>query len=175
MSYCDFVATRPADDVHRIYHDHHYGVPIADDNELFCRLVLEINQAGLSWDTILKKEITFRAAYDHFDIPTVAAYGEEKPAELLANAGIIRNRLKVRAAIHNAQQLLQIKADYGSFKQWLDVQEAKTLTEWTKVFKKTFTFVGGEIVSEFLMSTGYLPGAHKENCYRHKELTKSTL
>lgn len=175
MSYCDFVATRPSDDLHRIYHDRHYGVPVFDDNELFCRLVLEINQAGLSWDTILKKEKSFREAYDNFDIAKVAAYTEEKQAELLNNAGIIRNRLKVKAAIYNAQQLMQIRSEHGSFKQWLDTREVKTLAEWTKLFKKTFTFVGGEIVNEFLMSTGYLPGAHKELCYRHKELINNTL
>jgi DNA-3-methyladenine glycosylase I len=173
MNYCDFSASKPTGNVHRIYHDYHYGTPIADDNELFCRLVLEINQAGLSWETILNKQENFRKAYDQFDIATVAAYNEQKIASLLEDAGIIRNRLKVRAAVTNAQRILQLKQEYGSFKQWLDQNSPKSLIEWTKLFKKTFTFVGGEIVNEFLMSTGYLPGAHHENCFRYNELEQT--
>lgn len=170
MNYCDFSSSRPEGDVHRVYHDYHYGTPIADDNELFGRLIMEINQAGLSWELILKKEQSFRLAYDQFNIEAVATYNEEKITTLLEDKGIIRNKLKVRAAVKNAQQLLQIKQEYGSFKQWLDENSPKSLDEWTKLFKKTFTFVGGEIVNEFLMSTGYLPGAHHENCSRYKEL-----
>jgi DNA-3-methyladenine glycosylase I len=172
MNYCKFSASQPEDNVHRIYHDFHYGTPIDDDNELFGRLVLEINQAGLSWETILKKQENFYEAYDRFDIGTVAAYDEAKIASLLENAGIIRNRLKVRAAVTNAQRILQLKQEYGSFKQWLDQNSLKSLDEWTKLFKKTFTFVGGEIVNEFLMSTGYLPGAHQEDCFRYEELER---
>jgi len=170
MNYCDFSSNRPEGDVHRVYHDFHYGTPILDDDELFGRLIMEINQAGLSWELILKKEQAFRMAYDQFKIEVVAAYGEEKITTLLEDKGIIRNKLKVRAAVNNAQRLLQLKQEYGSFKQWLDLNATKSLDEWTKLFKKTFTFVGGEIVNEFLMSTGYLPGAHHENCYRYKEL-----
>jgi DNA-3-methyladenine glycosylase I len=173
MNYCDFAASQPEDNVHRIYHDLHYGTPIYDDNELFARLVLEINQAGLSWETILKKQENFYAAYDRFDIETVAAYDEAKIASLLENAGIIRNRLKVRAAVTNAQRILQLKQECGSFRQWLDQNSPKSLAEWTKLFKKTFTFVGGEIVNEFLMSTGYLPGAHHKDCFRYKELERA--
>jgi DNA-3-methyladenine glycosylase I len=172
MNYCKFSASQPEDNVHRIYHDFHYGTPIDDDNELFGRLILEINQAGLSWETILKKQQNFYEAYDRFDIETVAAYDEAKIASLLDNAGIIRNRLKVRAAVTNAQRILQLKQQYGSFKQWLDQNSLKSLDEWAKLFKKTFTFVGGEIVNEFLMSTGYLPGAHHEDCFRYKELER---
>ncbi len=170
MHYCDFCATKPTDDINRIYHDHHYGVAIHDDNELFGRLILEINQAGLSWATILRKEQNFRNAFDQFEIERIARYDEQKKEALLLDAGIIRNRLKVQAVIHNAQQVMQLKEEFGSFKQWLDVNHPKTLAEWTKLFKKTFTFVGGEIVNEFLMSTGYLPGAHIETCYRYNEL-----
>lgn len=170
MNYCDFSSSRPEGDVHRVYHDYHYGTPIEDDNELFGRLIMEINQAGLSWELILKKEQSFRLAYDQFKIEAVAMYNEEKITTLLEDKGIIRNKLKVRAAVKNAQQLLQLKQEYGSFKQWLDENSPKSLDEWTKLFKKTFTFVGGEIVNEFLMSTGYLPGAHHENCSRYKEL-----
>lgn len=169
MNYCNFASSQPPDNVHRIYHDFHYGTPIADDNELFGRLILEINQAGLSWDTILRKQENFRRAYDQFVIETVAAYDEAKIASLLQDVGIIRNRLKVRAAVTNAQRIVQLKQEYGSFKQWIDQNSPKSLPEWTKLFKKTFTFVGGEIVNEFLMSTGYLPGAHHEGCFRYKE------
>ena len=164
MSYCTYCADKADDNIHKMYHDFQYGYPIESDNELFGRLVLEINQAGLSWETILKKQANFREAYAQFSIEKVADFNDEEREKLLANPGIIRNRLKVNAAIHNAQQILQIKAEYGSFKQWLDENHPKTREEWTKLFKKTFKFVGGEIVNEFLMSTGYLRGAHDENC-----------
>lgn len=172
MSYCLFVANRPADDVHRVYHDFHYGTPIQDDNELFGRLILEINQAGLSWDTILKKQDNFRTAYDVYDIATIAAYDEAKISELLQNAGIIRNKLKINAVIYNAQQILKIQKEFGSFKRWLDQQNPLSKAEWVALFRKEFKFVGGEIVNEFLMSTGYLPGAHDKACFRYQELTE---
>lgn len=167
MSYCSFVANNPIDErllLHKNYHDNHYGFPIHDDNELFGRLILEINQAGLSWEIILKKETEFRKAYDHFDIEKIANYGQEDRERLLQNAGIIRNRLKINAAIENAKTVLMLKTQFGSFEKWLDYHHPKSLTEWKILFKKTFKFTGGEIVNEFLMSTGYLPGAHSENC-----------
>jgi len=173
MHYCEFAGNRPEDDVHRIYHDYHYGTPITDDNELFGRLILEINQAGLSWELILKREPHFRLAFDQFNIEQIALYDDEKITTLLQNSGIIRNKLKVKAVITNAQRIVQIKQEFGSFKQWLDQHSSKSLSEWTKLFKKTFTFVGSEIVNEFLMSTGYLPGAHQENCFRYKELVQT--
>lgn len=164
MSYCSYCENLPSQNVHKIYHDLHYGFPISDDNELFGRLILEINQAGLSWDTILKKQDNFRKAYDNFDIQTVANYGEKDLDRLLNDSGIIRNKLKINAAIYNAQRILEISKEYGTFKEWLDTNHPKTRDEWTKLFKNTFKFVGGEIVNEFLMSTGYLKGAHDENC-----------
>ncbi|MBI5351035.1 MAG: DNA-3-methyladenine glycosylase I [Chloroflexi bacterium] len=150
--------------LNKVYHDTEYGFPLNDDNLLFERLVLEINQAGLSWITILKKADNFRKAYDKFKIEKVAKYTEKDRARLLADAGIIRNRLKINAAIVNAQKILELKKEYGSFKGWLDANHPLTKEEWTKLFKKTFVFTGGEIVSEFLMSTGYLAGAHDEQC-----------
>lgn len=164
MSYCSYCANLPSENVHKNYHDLHYGYPIDDDNELFGRLILEINQAGLSWDTILKKETNFRKAYANFEIEKVAQFSEKDRERLLNDAGIIRNRLKVNAAIHNAQIILEIKTEYSTFKQWLDKNHPLTKEEWTKLFKKTFKFVGGEIVNEFLMSTGYLKGAHDVSC-----------
>jgi DNA-3-methyladenine glycosylase I len=150
--------------LHSAYHDKLYGFPIHDDNELFCRLVLEINQAGLSWETILKKEATFRRAYDNFNVKKVAAYTEADRERLLADPGIIRNKLKVNAAIENAKTILALQKEYGSFEKWLEHQHPKPKDEWVKLFKKTFKFTGGEIVNEFLMSIGYLSGAHVESC-----------
>lgn len=173
MSYCTFVSTVDKDNVHRKYHDNAYGFPIHDDNELFCRLVLEINQAGLSWDTILKKEENFRKAYHNFDIAKVAKYKEKDRTRLLNDAGIIRNRLKVDAAIHNANVILGLQKSHGSFKKWIEVHHPKKKEEWVKLFKTTFRFTGGEIVNEFLMSTGYLPGAHVETCPIHKKTLKA--
>lgn len=164
MSYCEYCLEEKAKQVHKDYHDNWYGFPIEDDNMLFGRLILEINQAGLSWETILNKEDNFIVAYSNFNLEVVANYQEEDRERLLSDAGIIRNKLKVNAAIHNAQQILELRREYGSFKQWLDINHPLTRDEWTKLFKKTFKFVGGEIVNEFLMSTGYLKGAHDENC-----------
>jgi len=170
--YCAVVANYDADNLHKIYHDHHYGFPINDDNELFERLVLEINQAGLSWNTILQKQQNFKKAFHHFDINKVAGYGAADRERLLNDAGIIRNRLKVDAAIHNAQVILTLQKEHGSFKKWLDFHHPKTKEEWVKIFKKTFRFTGGEIVNEFLMSIGYLPGAHVQGCSIYKKALK---
>lgn len=159
-SYCD-LAGHP---YHGPYHDHEYGFPLRDDNALFERLCLEINQAGLSWLTILKKRDAFRRAYHGFDIETVAHYGEEDRARLLADPGIVRNRLKVNAAIENARRILRLRERHGSFAAWLDAHHPLPRARWVALFKETFVFMGGEIVGEFLVSTGYLPGAHREAC-----------
>ncbi|MCP2040896.1 DNA-3-methyladenine glycosylase I [Neisseria sp. HSC-16F19] len=166
MSYCDFVRDLPpdSDNPNRHYHDRVYGFPVADDAVLFERLVLEINQAGLSWTLILKKQASFQAAYAGFDIAAVAAFDDGDRARLLADAGIVRNRLKINAAIHNAQQILRLQQSHGSFKNWLDAHHPQDLAAWVKLFKREFKFVGGEIVNEFLMSCGYLPGAHQPGC-----------
>ena len=149
---------------HGPYHDTEYGFPIADDDRLFERLILEINQAGLSWLTILKKREHFTRAYHDFDIARVARYTARDEARLLADAGIIRNRLKVKAAIENARRIQGLQKSHGSFADWLDAHHPLDRAEWQKLFKQTFTFTGGEIVHEFLLSTGYLPGAHVETC-----------
>lgn len=173
MSYCDFCLTKPEIDVHKVYHDFHYGFPIESDNELFGRLILEINQAGLSWQTILNKQRNFEVAFDHYEIHKIANYTSEKTESLLQNPGIIRNKLKVNAVIYNAQQLLALQEEFGSFKNWLDLHAKNSKEEWVKLFKKSFKFVGGEIVNEFLMSTGYLPGAHQESCPIFDEVKKA--
>ena len=163
-TYCDYCNTHPEDAFNRVYHDTQYGFPLADDNLLFERLILEINQAGLSWITILKKAENFRRAYGGFDLETVAGYAEADRARLLGDAGIIRNRLKVDAAIENAKRIRALRAEFGSFKGWLDAHHPRSKVEWTKLFKGAFVFTGGEIVNEFLMSSGYLPGAHQADC-----------
>ena len=175
MSYCSAIELMVADKkaLHKAYHDHLYGFPIHDDNELFCRLILEINQAGLSWEIILKKEATFRKAYSNFSLKKVAAYTEADRARLMADPGIIRNRLKINAAIENAKTILQLQKEHGSFEKWLEAQHPKSKEEWVKLFKKTFRFTGGEIVNEFLMSIGYLPGAHAASCPVYKKIQKS--
>lgn len=164
MSYCDYCAQPDADPLHRAYHDGEYGFPARDDAVLFERLILEINQAGLSWLTILRKRGGFSAAYEGFAIDRVAAYGEADRARLLGDAAIIRNRRKVDAAIENARRLQAIRDGHGSFAGWLDGHHPLPLADWTRLFKRTFVFTGGEIVREFLVSLGYLPGAHQPDC-----------
>ena len=160
-TYCDIA---PTHEWHGPYHNTEYGFPLEDDAELFERLVLEINQAGLSWLTILKKREAFRRAYNGFDVDLVARYGASDKARLLADSGIIRNRLKVDAAIANAQRILELRKTHGSFGGWLAAHHPRSKDEWVKLFKQTFRFTGGEIVGEFLMSIGYLPGAHAPSC-----------
>ena len=173
-TYCDIAPGHP---VHDHYHAHEYGFPQHAESELFERLLLEINQAGLSWETILRKREGFRAAYDGFDVDTVAAYGEADVARLMGDAAIIRNRLKVQAAIHNAQVIQGLRRSHGGFVEWLDAHAIedgapRDKASWVKLFKKTFRFTGGEITGEFLMSLGYLPGAHAEDCPVHATLLK---
>lgn len=169
-SYCEYVKYLDLKNIHRIYHDTQYGFPIKNDDELFERLVLEINQAGLSWNTILNKQKNFQKAYHKFNIKKVASYKTPDKNRLLSDIGIIRNRLKVEAAIYNAGIILNLQKEHGSFKSWLDTHKGKTKEEWTELFKNTFHFTGGEIVNEFLMSTGYLPGAHVKGCEIGKKL-----
>jgi len=167
--YCDFAPGHP---VHGPYHDKAYGFPQTGESELFERLILEINQAGLSWETILRKREGFRKAYSGFNVDKVARYGEKDRTRLLADAGIIRNRLKVDAAIHNAQVIKGLRDSHGGFVQWIEAHHPLLKPEWVKLFKKTFRFTGGEITGEFLMSLGYLPGAHREDCPAFKRAAK---
>lgn len=169
-TYCDVAPGHP---FHGPYHDSEYGFPIRDDDRLFERLVLEINQAGLSWLTILKKRESFVEAFDNFSLERVSRYDARKRAKLLENEGIIRNRLKVDAAIENAKRILAIRKEHGSFAQWLDAHHPREKADWVKLFKKTFVFTGGEITGEFLLSTGYLPGAHSEDCPVYKKVIRA--
>lgn len=165
-TYCDIAPGHP---LHGPYHATEYGFPQRGESVLFERLLLEINQAGLSWETILRKRAGFRAAYDGFNVDAVAAYGEADRARLLADASIIRNRLKVDAAIHNARVIRGLRDTHGGFVEWLDAHATedgapRDRASWVKLFKRTFRFTGGEITGEFLMSLGYLPGAHRADC-----------
>ena len=169
-SYCDFAGS---DLLHKPYHDREYGFPLKSDSALFERLVLEINQAGLSWATILRKREGFRQAYNDFDIDRVAAYQEADRLRLLEDSSIIRNRLKINAAIENARRLISIRESSGSFAAWLNEHHPRSKEEWVRLFKQTFLFTGGEIVGEFLMSTGYLPGAHRRSCPIYKKIVAS--
>jgi DNA-3-methyladenine glycosylase I len=155
--YCDIAPGHP---YHGPYHDNEYGFPLRGDDELFERLCLEIFQAGLSWLIVLKKRDALRRAFDNFHVVSVAAYDEAKIESLLQDAGIVRHRGKINAIIENANRILAL----GGFADWLDRQEAKDKEAWVKLFKKNFKFTGGEIVGEFLMSIGKLPGAHRADC-----------
>jgi DNA-3-methyladenine glycosylase I len=169
ISYCDIA---PTHEWHGRYHDTEYGFPLDDDAALFERLMLEINQAGLSWLTILKKREAFRRAYHGFDPAIVARYGARDRRRLLVDAGIVRNRLKVDAAIANAVRILELRESHGSFAGWLAAHHPRSKADWVKLFKQTFRFTGGEIVGEFLMSIGYRPGAHVESCPVHRRIMK---
>jgi len=161
MSYCEIAPGHP---FHGPYHDREYGFPTRAESKLFERLVLEINQAGLSWATILRKRAAFRAAFADFEVDRVAAFDSGDVARLMADAGIIRNRLKIAAVIDNAGRIQELRRSHGSLSAWLDAYHPRSRTDWTKLFRQTFRFTGGEIVNEFLMSLGYLPGAHEANC-----------
>lgn len=158
MSYCTIAPGHP---LHGPYHETEYGFPVRDDNRLFERLVLEINQAGLSWATILKKRDAFREAFRGFDIDRVARFTARDRQRLMRNAGIVRNRLKIDAAIENAKRIRALGQPFAS---WLDANHPRSKDEWVKLFRKTFVFTGGKITGSFLMSIGLLPGAHDHDC-----------
>ena len=164
QSYCLAVRQAKLGLDHVYYHDTEYGFRTVDDNVLFGRLLLEINQAVLSWDTILRKKEAIREAYANFDIERVAHFGPVEEDRLMADPGIIRNRLKVKAAVFNARAVLEIINSYGSFSGWLDQHHPLPIPNWVKLFKRHFKFTGGEITKAFLISTGYLPGAHDPDC-----------
>ena len=165
-SYCEYVKNLPEDNIHRVYHDTQYGFKIDSDNELFGRLILEINQAGLSWTTILNKQDNFRTAFSNFNIKKIADYDKSDISRLLANSGIVRNKLKINAVIFNARKIVELQKEYGSFKSWLKIKNDSNLnlTNWVALFKENFKFTGNEITKEFLTSTGYIKGAHIEAC-----------
>ena len=162
-------------ELHEHYHDFHYGFPLKDDHELFGRLIMEINQAGLSWETILRKEQNFRIAFNQFDINKIANYRDTDINRLLSDSGIIRNRKKIEAVIANAKVVIQLQQEFGSFDGWLATHHPREKADWIKLFRKNFKFVGGEIVGEFLMSIGYLRGAHDEDCPIYNKIMQTSV
>ena len=167
------------DEIYIKYHDEEWGIPTHDDRELFEMLVLESFQAGLSWITILKKRQNFKKAFDDFDVEKVAGYGESKISELLENEGIIRHRGKITSAINNAQVLIEIQKEFGSFDSYIwsftdgEIIKAEYLTESdlskdiSKDLKKRgMKFVGPTIVYSYLESIGIIDN-HQEGCFRY--------
>lgn len=160
-AYCRMAPGHP---IHGLYHETEYGFPSGDERVLFERLVLEMNQAGLSWLTILKKRPAFQAAFAGFEVDRVAAFGRPDIDRLLADPGIIRNRLKIEATTENAKRIQALRQSHGSFHGWLEMHHPQPVEAWTRLFRQTFRFTGGQIVNEFLMSVGFLPGAHEPDC-----------
>lgn len=176
------------DEAMQIYHDQEWGVPVYDDQALFERLILEGFQAGLSWRTILSKRENFRRAFDHFDPEQIAAYDEAKIHALLQDAGIVRNRLKIRGAVQNAQAYLRLRREEGSFSDWLwrfvsgspllprpglTLADLPAFTPEAAAMSKAlkqagFTFVGPTICYAFMQSAG-LVNDHVAGCFKHVE------
>jgi DNA-3-methyladenine glycosylase I len=167
--YCDIAPGHPA---HGPYHDTEYGFPASDEAVLFERLALEIMQAGLSWEITLKKRAGFFKAFDGFNVDKVARYGDKQVTRLLADAGIIRNRRKIEAIIENAKRIQALRQSHGGFSGWIEAHHPLSKEDWVKLCKKTFVFMGGEVVNEFLMSLGYLPGAHRPDCPVARRIAK---
>lgn len=170
------------------YHDHEWGVPVHNDRDLFEFLILEGMQAGLSWETILRKRDNYRAALDNFEASAVASYKQPKVRQLLANPGIIRNRLKIEAAVQNARLFLEIQKEFGSFdayvwefvggrqiqNKWESSKEVPTSTAEANALSKDlrrrgFKFVGPTICYAFMQAVGMV-NDHLVHCFRHKEL-----
>ncbi len=176
------------DPLYEAYHDQEWGVPVRDDQTLFEFLVLETFQAGLSWITILRKRENFRKAFDRFDYQKIAAYDEEKITELLQDPGIIRNRLKVRATVTNAQAFMKIQAEYGSFSEYIwafvdhtpvknqiaNYRKAPSTSPISDLLskdlkKRGFKFVGSTVVYAHMQATGMV-NDHEITCFRYEEV-----
>jgi DNA-3-methyladenine glycosylase I len=176
------------DPLYIAYHDEEWGVPVHDDRALFEFLVLEGAQAGLSWSTILKKRDNYRTAFDNFDPARVAAYSADKLAALLADPGIVRNRLKVHSAVQNAQAFLRVQGEFGSFDAYIwgfvnrrplqnarrSLAEIPAATELSRAIskdlrKRGFNFVGPTIVYAFMQAVG-LVNDHTVDCFRYAAL-----
>lgn len=165
--YCDIATDHP---LHGPYHDTEYGFPTRDDRVIFERMAMEIMQAGLSWEIVLKKRVALNKAFKSFDLDKVARMGPQDVERLMQDAGIIRNRLKIESIIENARRSLALRAEYGSLAGWLDSHHPLPKEGWVKLARKTFRFMGGEIVGEWLMGLGYLAGAHSEKCPVYKRI-----
>ena len=179
----------PSDELNIHYHDTEWGVPVHDDRVLFEFLILEGAQAGLSWRTVLKKRENYRAALDQFDVNKIARYGDKKVQQLLANPGIVRNRLKVNATIQNAKSFLQVQNEFGSFDDYIwrfvdgkplngrrkgmgDVPARTEISDAMSkdLLKRGFKFVGSTICYAYMQAVGIV-NDHAVTCFRHKELS----
>jgi len=167
--YCDLAPGHP---FHGPYHDREYGFPLQGDDALFERLALEINQAGLSWLLVLRRREALQRAFEGFAVDRVARYGARQRARLMRDPGVIRNARKIEAVIENAGRIARLRDEYGSFAAWIAANHPRSKPEWVTIFKRTFVFTGGEITAEFLMSIGYLPGAHREDCPVFKRIAR---
>lgn len=183
---CEWV---PANDVfYQQYHDEEWGVPLHNDRLLLEYLILEGAQAGLSWSTILRKREHYRVAFDHFDASKISRYDEKKIAELLANTGIVRNRLKIQAAVQNARAFLKIRETFGSFdtyiwqfvegnpiqNRWKHIKEIPAKTAESEAMskdlkKRGFKFVGSTICYAFMQAVGMV-NDHTVDCFRYSEV-----
>lgn len=163
------------------YHDKEWGVPEYDDGKLFELLILESFQAGLSWECVLNKREAFREAFDGFDLETVCGYEEEKLEELMQNKGLIRNRLKMKAAVNNAKIFREIRNEYGTFASYFwKYTDGKTIYEWGKTTselsdqiskdlkKRGMKFVGSTIIYSYLQAAGIIH-SHEEGCFLHRK------
>jgi DNA-3-methyladenine glycosylase I len=187
MTRCDWAKN----DLAVIYHDAEWGVPAHDDRRLFEFLILEGAQAGLSWDTILRKRENYRAAFDDFDAAKVALYDASKCAELLLNEGIIRNRLKIASTVQNARAFLKVQEEFGSFdsyiwrfvdgkpvvNDWESMRQVPAKTEISDALskdlkKRGFNFVGSTIMYSFMQACG-LVNDHLVSCFRYREVSKA--
>jgi len=170
------------------YHDTEWGVPVFDDQKIFEYLILETFQAGLSWITVLKKRENFRKAFDNFDYLKIAAYDEKKLESLINDAGIIRNRLKIKASVINAQNFIKVQNEFGSFAKyiWGYVNHQPLINHWKNMSelpatsaisdqlskdlkKRGFKFVGSTVIYAHMQATGMV-NDHVTDCFRHKEL-----
>lgn len=161
VSYCDIAPGHP---FHGPYHDLEYGFPTTCETVLFERLCLEIFQAGLSWELMLKRRAGLNDAFAGFDVDTLAQWTGEDVTRLLGDVRIIRNRRKVEAVLENARRVQRLRQTDGGFAAWIKANSPKTKADWVKTFKARFVFTGPEVVGEFLMSISVLPGAHLESC-----------
>lgn len=176
------------DPLYEAYHDIEWGVPVFDDATLFEFLILETFQAGLSWITILKKRDNFRKAFDHFDYLKIAAYDDHKIQELLNNAGIIRNKLKIRSAVSNAQSFIEIQKEFGSFSAYIwNFTDGKPIKNQVRYYKdapantalsdliskdlksRGFKFVGSTVIYAHMQATGMV-NDHETSCFRYNEV-----
>ena len=187
MKRCAWVSSDP---LYIQYHDEEWGVPVRDDKKLFEFLILETFQAGLSWITILRKRENFRKAFDFFDYERIANYTEEKEQELLLDAGIIRNKLKIKATISNAQAFMKVQKDFGSFNEYIwsfvngkpvqnkfkSLDEVPASTDLSNQVSKDlkrrgFKFVGSTVIYAHMQATGMV-NDHTTDCFRYDEVKR---